>query len=189
MENTQFGVSYLMSGRLSSPLHITCLALTNNLAIFSCSRRANIVTLLESLSLLSRGVFWKRVGRFRCQACYDCFGPPPLALDWPGDVSLRKRLGWKKQEHGRIYWEQFPCKPVQEFVSSPDFAGPKHDLHFEWCANLWHRRARQTMQPLSRYAELAQCIVAIWIFWQQLLPLQGVTQQRQGLRAALWLRW
>lgn len=51
--STQFGVSYLMSGRLSSPLHITCLPLTNNLAIFSCSSRANIVTLVESLSLFS----------------------------------------------------------------------------------------------------------------------------------------
>lgn len=62
--DAQLGVTYLMPGRLSSPLHITCLALTNNLAIFPCSRRANIVTLPESLSLFSRGDFEKRAGRF-----------------------------------------------------------------------------------------------------------------------------
>lgn len=62
MENTQFGASYLMSGRLSSPLHITCLALTNNLAIFSCSRRANIVTLPRvPVSAQSRGFFEKEL--------------------------------------------------------------------------------------------------------------------------------
>lgn len=61
MASVHFGVSYLMSGCLSSPLHITCLALTNNLAIFSCSRRANIVTLPESLSLFSRGDFEKEL--------------------------------------------------------------------------------------------------------------------------------
>lgn len=53
--------SVLMFGRLLSPLHITCLALTNNLAIFSCSRRVNIVTLPESLSLFSRGGFEKEL--------------------------------------------------------------------------------------------------------------------------------
>lgn len=61
MANTRFGVSYLMSGRLLSPLHITCLPLTNNLAIFLCSRRANIVTLPKPMSLFSRGVFEKEL--------------------------------------------------------------------------------------------------------------------------------
>lgn len=60
----QFGVNYPPSARSSSPLHITCPALANNLAIFSCSRRANTVTLPKvPVSLQSEG-FWKRVGHF-----------------------------------------------------------------------------------------------------------------------------
>ena len=52
---------YLMSRRLSSPLHITCLAPANNLAIFMYS--GVLVSLLcpESLSLLSRGDFEKEL--------------------------------------------------------------------------------------------------------------------------------
>lgn len=57
----QLDLHYLMSRRLSSPLHITCLAPANNLAIFMYS--GVLVSLLcpESLSLLSRGDFEKEL--------------------------------------------------------------------------------------------------------------------------------
>lgn len=107
----------------------------------------------------------------RCRACYDRFITPPLALGWPGDVPLRQRLGWEKQEHGRIYWRQFRCEPVQEFVSASNLAGSQHHLHREWGASLWHGGAWQTVQPLFCHPKLAQCVFALWIFWQQLLPM------------------
>lgn len=61
MANIQPDVHYLMSRRLSSPLHITCLALANNLAIFMYSSVLISLLCLESLSLLSRGDFEKEL--------------------------------------------------------------------------------------------------------------------------------
>lgn len=155
---------YEMSRRLSSSLHITCLALSNNLAIFMYS--AALVSLLcPSPCLCSVEGILKKSRSSRCRACYDRLLAPPLALDWPGDVSLRQRFGWKKQEHGGIYRRQLCCKSVQEFVSASNLSGSQHHLHCERGASLWHGGAWQTMQPLFCHPEFAQCVSALWIFW------------------------
>lgn len=71
---------YLMSRRLSSPLHITCLAPANNLAIFMYS--GVLVSLLcPSPCLCSVEGVLKKSWSSRCRACYDRFITPPFALD------------------------------------------------------------------------------------------------------------
>lgn len=73
---------YLQSRRLSAPLHITCLALPNNLAIFRSTqaREYRLLSQIPYLFFQSWG-FFKKSRLSRCRACYDSVITSPFALD------------------------------------------------------------------------------------------------------------
>lgn len=78
--NSEPDLHYLVSRRLSSPLHITCLALANNLTIFTYS--GLLVSLLCPNPCLGsvEGIL-KKSWSSQCRECYDRLITPPLALD------------------------------------------------------------------------------------------------------------
>ena len=67
---------------IGSLFHITCLALTNNLAILRYPDELVSVTLTDSVSRFSREVL-KKNWLSRCRACYDRIITPSFSLDDP----------------------------------------------------------------------------------------------------------
>ena len=71
------------SRRVGSLLHITCLALANNLAILRQAYPDELVsvTLTDSVSLFSGDLVFFKNWAFRCRACYDRIITPSFSLD------------------------------------------------------------------------------------------------------------